>query len=343
MTLANSVWNVSEQSFPGTAPIETQLRFLLRYAVLAPSVRNTQPWAFAIEGNSVLLYADWARGQPVADADDRELYLSLGCALENLLVAAEHYGFGHDTEYLPLPAGHPLAARIEFHPGGTPTPARAGLGPGTLVSRHNDYGVFREVPVPEPVRQELEGCRLEGEPRLDLTEDWLFRRWLDALTAEADHLDYADPRFRRELAAWIGRGVFRTPFPRLGALAVSRLDLGDSVARQDHKLVDSTGLFGVLSAAGDDHLTHLRAGQLFERIWLRATAAGVSLHPMSQTMRHPELRAAVAELLPEPGWTPVHLFRLGYGYHEAESHHRTPRWPAEEVVLRRPDPPDDPD
>jgi hypothetical protein len=233
-------------------------------------------------------------------------------------------------------------ARIEFHPGGHPTPARAGLGPATLVSRHNDNGVFRAVPVPDEVRRELESCRLEGEPRLDLTEDWLFRRWLDALTAEADQLDFANPSFRHELASWMRRGVFRTPLARLGALAVSRLDLGESIARLDHRLVSSTGLFGVLSAAADDHLTHLRAGQLFERIWLRATAAGVSLHPMSQTMRYPAIRAAVGELLPEPGSVPIHLFRLGYGYQEGESGRRTPRWPAEEVTLRRPAPPDPP-
>jgi nitroreductase len=337
MRRATGVWHLSEQSFPASAPVETQLRFLVRYAILAPSVRNTQPWTFAIEGNVVRLYADQSRGQPVADGGDRELYLSLGCALENLLVAAEYYGFGHRVEHLPLSVGQP-AARIEFHPGGRPTPARAGLGHATLVSRHNDNGVFRSLPVPELIRRDLVGCRLEGEPRLDLTEDWLFRRWVDALTGEADHLDFANPEFRRELASWMARGVFRAPLPRLGALVVSRLDLGDTVARQDHRLVDSTGLFGVLSAADDDHLTHLRAGQLFERIWLRATAAGVSLHPMSQTMRHPALRAAIAELLPEPGMTPVHLFRLGYGYQDAESGPRTPRRPAEEVILGQPDP-----
>jgi hypothetical protein len=342
MTLAKDVWNVSEQSFPGTAPIETQLRFLIRYAILAPSARNSQPWAFAVESNAVLLYADWARGQPVADGDDRELYLSLGCALENLLVAAEHFGFRHDTEYLPEPVGQPLAARIEFHPGGTPSPARTGLTLDTMVARHNDNGVFRSIAVPETVRQSLEACRLAGEPRMHLTDDWLFRRWLDALTSEADQLDFSNPEFRRELASWIARGVFRTPLAHLGALAVSRLDLGDSVARQDHHLVESTGLFGVLSAAEDDHVTHLRSGQLFERIWLRATAGGVSLHPMSQTMRHPELRAAITELLPEEGLTPLHLFRIGYGYFEPHPHHRTPRWPVADVMLRPPDPPDPP-
>jgi hypothetical protein len=58
---------------------------------------------------------------------------------------------------------------------------------------------------------------------------------------------------------------------------------------------------------------------------------GVSLNPMSQTMRRPELRAAVGELLPGPGWIPQHLFRVGVSAREEERH--TPRRPLEDVLL----------
>ncbi len=64
-------------------------------------------------------------------------------------------------------------------------------------------------------------------------------------------------------------------------------------------MLESASLLGLICASGDSHLLHVRTGQLFERLWLTATSVGVSLHPMSQTMRHPELRAAVAELLPQ--------------------------------------------
>jgi hypothetical protein len=52
---------------------------------------------------------------------------------------------------------------------------------------------------------------------------------------------------------------------------------------------------------------------------------------MSQTMRHPQLRAAVMELLPSPGWTPQHVFRVGYSLREEEGH--TPRRPVDDVVV----------
>ena len=93
--MTSRVSGPSVQDFPHIYPIQEQLRFLLRYAILAPSTRNTQPWRFGVDGNQVAVRADLARAQPIADDDLRELYLSLGCAIENLLVAAEQFGFRH--------------------------------------------------------------------------------------------------------------------------------------------------------------------------------------------------------------------------------------------------------
>ncbi len=85
MSLSENPWEVSEQDFPYDADIEDQLRFLLRFAILAPSARNSQPWSFRVRGNRVLLLADFARSQPVSDPNRRELYIALACALEDLL------------------------------------------------------------------------------------------------------------------------------------------------------------------------------------------------------------------------------------------------------------------
>src|SRR5918994_511912 len=291
--LTRDVWDISEQDFPRTSAIETQLGFLLRYAILAPSAKNSQPWAFSVQGNRIHLLADLSRCQVIADPDRRELYISLGCALENLLVAAEHFGFRHGVSYFPEARQEELVATVIFAPGGVPSHARLGATLNAILRRRNDNSVFRSVPVPEQLRLRLMACCVEADLRVHLTDDRHFRRWIDALTLEADRIEFADPAFRRELGYWIGQGVFGEPplMARLEKLAVSRVDLGDRVARQDHEIVESAALLGLICAAGDSHLSHVRAGQLFERLWLTATDLGVSIHPMSQTMRRPELRA----------------------------------------------------
>jgi nitroreductase len=330
--LTKEVWNLAERDFPGTAPVELQLRFLVRYAILAPSVRNSQPWRFAVEGNRVELLADLRRGLPVADPDQRELYISLGCALENLLVAAEHFGFRHEVSYLPTPDSGEVAASVAFAPGGIRSPARDGIALEAILARHNDNSVFRPIAVPPALCRCLQACQTDSEPRFDLTADQLFCRWVERLTLEADRREFADPEFRNEVAHWIGHGGLSNPglAARVGSFAVAHLDLGESVARQDHRIVESAALLGVISTTNDTHLDHIRTGQLFERIWLTATTMGITIHPMSQTMRRPESRSAVAELLPVTGWTPQHLFRVGYSSREAPRF--TPRRPLEEAL-----------
>jgi hypothetical protein len=332
--LRKNVWEVSETDFPTTSPFEDQLRFLLRYAILAPSTKNSQPWAFSLQGNQVHLLADLSREQPIADGGRRELYISLGCALENLLVAAEHFGLRHGISYFPQPGRAELAATVTFAPGGVPSHARAGATLSAILGRHNDNSVFRPVPVPEQLRVRLLACCVEPDLRVYLTDDRHFRRWIEALTMEADRVEFADPKFRKELGYWLGQGVFGAPplMARLERMTVSHVDLGEPVALQDQAIVESAALLGLLGGEGDSHLTHVRVGQLFERLWLTATAMGVSVHPMSQTMRRPELRWAVTELLPVAGWTPQHLFRIGFSGRPSD-HHHTPRRPLEDVLL----------
>ena len=124
--LRKDVWEVTEADFPHAAPIEIQIGFLLRYAILAPSVKNSQPWAFSVQGNRIHVIADLSRAQSVTDPGHRELYISLGCALENILVAAEHFGLRHGVSYFPEPGQAELVATVHFAPGGVPSNARAG-------------------------------------------------------------------------------------------------------------------------------------------------------------------------------------------------------------------------
>jgi nitroreductase len=330
--LKKNVWNISPQEFPCTAPIEKQLQFLLRYAILAPSTKNSQPWRFVVEGNQVQLIAALERGQPVADPKNRELYISLGCALENLLVAAEQFGFHYGVNYFPERRPE-LAGIVHFAAGGGPSPERAGITLEAMVARHNDNSVYRPIAVPQTSKEQLQKCWVERDLRLDLTDNHRFLRWIEELTLQADRVEFANPSFRKELGYWIGQGVFGAPQPlaRLGGFAVSRMDLGEPVARQDRDIVESASLLGVISAVDDSHLTHLRAGQLFERIWLTATALGINVHPMSQTMRNPAMRRAVGSLLHIQGWIPQHLFRVGYSSREGDVRH-TPRRPLGDLI-----------
>ena len=67
-----------------------QLKEIVRFSTMAPSGHNTQPWLFLIDDNRITVYPDYSKRLPVVDPDDHALFISLGCALENLIIAAKH-------------------------------------------------------------------------------------------------------------------------------------------------------------------------------------------------------------------------------------------------------------
>jgi len=68
------------------------LKELVRYGTLAANSHNTQPWLFAVEENRISLMPDFRRRCPAVDPDEHHLYVSLGCATENIVQAALAYG-----------------------------------------------------------------------------------------------------------------------------------------------------------------------------------------------------------------------------------------------------------
>ncbi len=65
---------------------------LVRMATLAANGHNTQPWAFRLDGQTVSILPDFTRRTPVVDPDDHHLWVSLGCATENLFIAGAALG-----------------------------------------------------------------------------------------------------------------------------------------------------------------------------------------------------------------------------------------------------------
>jgi hypothetical protein len=74
---------------------------LVRAAVLATNAHNTQPWLFRVSSDRIDLYAVLDRNIGTIDPLRREMYISLGCALENLTLAAVAHGFASVVQLMP--------------------------------------------------------------------------------------------------------------------------------------------------------------------------------------------------------------------------------------------------
>ena len=317
-----SPWDVDAARFPRASA----------HLVLAPSTRNTQPWQFHVEPGSVELFVDLTRWQRVADADQREMFVSIGCAIENLTIAAAHFGYRTALDCLVACQRPGLVARLRFVAGEVPTPSVGDPRFEAITRRHTNHGPYDGRPLNPADRDAMMGVTVDPGLRVDWMEDERQHEAIDALVMRADAMLFANADYRKELAEVIGSGTFGTPWllAMISRFAVSHLVSARRMAATDHKAIMSSPALGVISAHGDTHEAQIRVGQVLERLYLEATLRGLSLQPVSQLLATAETRDALASMLPEPGWHPLQPFRIGYA-REPRTH--TPRRGLEDVLI----------
>jgi len=317
-------WTITEKEYPHDRSWVDRLTFLVRYAMLAPSSHNTQPWSFRIRDNAVDVFMDEARWLKIADDDQRELHISIGCALENLLVATEHFKLANQVEYLPDPIQPMLAATIRFRTSGLEFRQRPPCLFSMIVVRHTNHGEYESRPIPDDILTKLQSVCTENGVTLYLSADFEVKRKADELVVRADALEFADPAFREELGYWIGQGAFGTSWlmSKIGKLAVTYLNMGSSISKKDTALLMSSPVLGLISTTRNDRTSQIKVGQVYQRLSLFAASFGIWCQPMSQILQVETTQAETVQLQPDPTLFPQHPFRMGFA--TPEKHH-TPR------------------
>ena len=329
---ASQTWQPIGQASTKSA----NMRELVRYATLAANGHNTQPWRFAIGDNSIEIHPDVARRLPVVDPQDRELWISLGCALENLLVAARASGYAADVTYpdaadairvrlaSDAPQGGPLFDAVPRRQNtrsaydGRPVKAAdldpvlaTPLGPGVTLRLVSDAGDMAQLQ--DYVRQ---GNLSQYGERAFLDEliHWLRFNQRTAL-ATRDGL-YSRCSGNPEVPGWLGRMFVADGKPEQQADADAA------------KLRSSAGAL-VIATAAEGKSAWVRTGQVYERLALQMTARDIKSAFLNQPIEVAALRWQFASALGLGAAQPQLLVRFGY----AADLPRSLRRPVEQVLL----------
>jgi nitroreductase len=315
-----------------TTEWQEQALSLVRAAVLAPSSHNTQPWIFRVGDSQIELFADRTRALPVNDPDDRELSISCGCALMNLRVAAAKRGLGVRVELAPEPSDPDRLARLTI--GGAAVDSSAEASLAEQIGRRRTYRKRFATRGVEPTALDrlVEVASVEGAWLRPLQSPES-RHQAAALVVEGDAIQWANPSWRRELAAWMHprrRGDGLT-VPALTApvaqLVVRTFDMGGGVGAKDRELASGSPELAVLGARGDGPLDWLLAGQALQRVLLVACQLGLQASYLNQPVQVPSLRPRLQALV--GGGQPQALLRLG---HPLEEIPPAPRRPVDAVI-----------
>lgn len=299
-------------------------RFLIEQAVKAPSGHNTQPWRFRIGEGQIEIHPDYTKALPMVDPDNRELFVSLGCATENLCVAAEYMGY--ESAVLVSDEGiitvRLLKSEIRDDEKGSPLFDQIALRQtnrsvydGRMVS-DQDMEVLAGIPLAEGVNLHLYPNDVEV---YDLIAGYV---------CEGNSRQMSDPNFKAELQSWmrynrkhqdetldgLSYAVFGAPnVPRFIAKCFISSAINESSQNKgDRRKIKSSALLALFTTRNDKREEWIRLGQVLERFLLKSTALGIAHAYQNQPN---EVRALSQGLATDLGLHcehPTILLRLGY-------------------------------
>jgi nitroreductase len=287
-----------------------------RDALQAPSVFNTQPWGWLIDGSGLTLRADWSRQLTATDPDGHWLLLSCGAALHHALVSLAAAGWKVVVDRPSPPAGDVLA---RLHLVG-----RCDVGPASIelhdaiFRRRTDRRPFADTPVdPQVVRDlvavaEAQGIRVHpvGLSQMPM---------LAIAVAMAGSAEMVDPEYRGELIRWTNRPEWsRDGVPATTAVqnVARRVPVREFALDPQQGLpVDAGGdrgaIYLLLYGSGTSPDEWLRAGEALSAVLLTAVSRGLAVAPITDVLEVEHPRALVSSLLPNHG-EPYVVVRCGH-------------------------------
>ncbi len=315
-------------SDPPANPVDLA-RALIGAAVLAPSNWNSQPWRMEVHNGAIRLAGDPSRALPVTDPERREMLISLGAALENLLIASRAYALNPTVRYFPDEPQRDVVAEVSWIHGDVrrdrqlfwAIPARRTNRreyDGRGIYMQNRAALLAQVP-PELNVHWIDGRRPLRE-LADLVRDTVHAQVMnrDAQTERLAWMRFGDDDARERgdgvtldglqiggPARWLAGSYFdpRSWFLRYGA---------GTLAKQARERVRSSGAVALLCARRRDEMSWVTAGQAYERFALKATQLGIAQHPINEPIHRPRSRDALVAMFGAAGEDPLMLVRLGH-------------------------------
>ena len=297
------------------------LLFLIEQAVKAPSGHNTQPWIFRISETEIDICPDYSRALPVVDPDNRELFVSLGCAAENLCIAASHMGY---RTTVTVAEDGTICIRLDRQSDVTPSPFFA-----QIALRQTNRRVYDGRTIPAADIDQLRAVEVAPSVHVHF-----YKRGTPAFNAIAEliyrgnSLQMQDDAFKAELRSWmrynkkhrdaqhdgLSYDVFGAPnLPRFISENVIAGALNErSQNRGDRKKIALASHLILLTSRNNLVEQWVALGRTLERLLLTSTEMGLAHAYLNPPNELSELAHELADTLDLPGEYPTILLRIGY-------------------------------
>lgn len=305
-------------------------QYMAQCATLAPSPHNTQPWRFKLQEGRIEIHADMNRLLGNADPDLRQMHQGLGCALQNILVAAGYLGYNSEVTYIEdensdlvavieLKLGEVTVSDSEFQslfsrqtnrsPYDLSIDVPQSLLDGLVDLADQDVGIsFHRIGEESTaylrsyMRTAVRNLVADDKYYLDSIKWWRYTR--EELVGRRDGISIHTsdaPFFVKEgMEQFVDVNTWTGEFGRQG-----EIDVMDNLSA-------STPVWGVIWGKQRSRVHRVKAGQMLERAYLAATNEGLYVHPISYPAESPVHAQRLLQRFEHPESSELlSVFRLG--------------------------------
>ena len=324
---------------PATMVDAEVIRNAVRLACRAPSLHNSQPWRWVLEGAALQLFADADRVVRATDSSGREALMACGAVLDHFRVAMAAAGYTANVERFPNPNNRLHVASVDFTPLEYVTDGHRQRANAILL-RRTDRLPFAAPPDWDSFESALRDTVTSEAVRLDTIPDDL-RPQLAEASQLTESLRLYDSSYHAELEWWTAAFEVSEGIPHsslVSAAESDRVDVGRTFPVTHHRerrpeVDEDHAKVAVLSTYDESALSVLRCGEMLSAVLLDATMVGLATCTLTHITEMPASREIVAGLIGQSSddITPQVLVRVGRAPSIEDVPPPTPRRPVDDV------------
>lgn len=331
-----TAWKISDADFVNCNSDIEKLKFFSRYAILAPSGHNTQPWTFRFKKNSLEISENPERELPHSGKVAAEPFVSIGACTETLVLAGQAFGYIIDIKTILEPAVK-ITASITGKIAPDPTLNKAIT---QRVSNREPYstkklnaGILKRLCTPKHKTID----ELLVEDREDIN-------YFAHETAKATVNIMSDPEFRLELSKWVRNNLTKqhdgmpafvqgmpTPPSLIARHIIKNIDVSKSQAKKDAERIKNAAAIIVLSVKKENINSYFDMGREYARICILAEQEGLATSGVGAAVIDTDSKIRIKDHFKIDG-TPSALIRIGIATKKV---HHAPRLTLDMVTANK--------
>lgn len=330
-----SAWHVSPEEFSEDMTSSEKLLYFTKYAILAPSGHNTQPWLIEESGKSIDIKINQDHHLSIDGSGmlSVEPYISIGTFLEVLNLAG--LGFGYMLNIRLFPVSTVVATvSIKRKTKAIPSLLEA------ITNRVSNRNPFEPQTIEKELLRSLVSANFDGVATKTVTD----RSDVSFISEQTEHAVksiMSKPAYREELSRWVrtnqtrrydGMPGFTHGFGNIKSLAskfaVKRgVKLGPQ-AKHSKELILASGALIVVSCLDSSKNSFVNAGRTYSSICVLATKNGLATSALGASVVDPNTRSKIKKHFKITA-RPIYILRLGT---KSKIASHSPRYPAELVT-----------